>query len=141
MEKLYTYISIVLFFAMMTVSSAYALVEMFHFKHTHDPSSIKCSELVASVGTAPSAVQCCVDCSRNGQCRGVMYDPVAMTCKKVHLQNTTFEEHTCQVDTGAAYYSSEGTVMRISKLKIFPVPVQLHSGYGQLIVVIISAFL
>ena len=30
------------------------------------------------------------------------------------------------------------TVMRIIKLKIFPVPVRLHSGYGKLIVVIIS---
>ena len=28
--------------------------------------------------------------------------------------------------------------MRIIKLKIFPVPVQLHSGYGKLIFVIIS---
>ena len=31
------------------------------------------------------------------------------------------------------------TVMRI-KLKIFPVPVHLHSGYGKLIFVIISPF-
>ena len=30
------------------------------------------------------------------------------------------------------------TVMRIINLKIFPVPVQLHSGYGKLICVIIS---
>ena len=30
--------------------------------------------------------------------------------------------------------------MRIIKLKFFPVPVQLHSGYGQLIFVIISPF-
>ena len=33
------------------------------------------------------------------------------------------------------------TVMRIIKLKIFPVPVRLHSGYGKLIFVIISPFL
>ena len=33
------------------------------------------------------------------------------------------------------------TVMRIIKLKIFPVPVQLHYGYGKLIFVIISPFL
>ena len=33
-----------------------------------------------------------------------------------------------------------GTVMRIIKLKIFPVPVRLHSGYGKLIFVIISSF-
>ena len=32
------------------------------------------------------------------------------------------------------------TVMRIIKLKIFPVPVRLHSGYGKYIV-IISPFL
>ena len=32
------------------------------------------------------------------------------------------------------------TVMRIIKLKIFPVPVRLHSGYGILIFVIISPF-
>ena len=32
------------------------------------------------------------------------------------------------------------TVMRIIKLKIFPVPVRLHSGYGKLILVIISPF-
>ena len=32
------------------------------------------------------------------------------------------------------------TVMRINKLKIFPVPVRLHSGYGKLIFVIISQF-
>ena len=32
------------------------------------------------------------------------------------------------------------TVMRIIKLKIFPVPVHLHSGYGKLIFVIISPF-
>ena len=30
------------------------------------------------------------------------------------------------------------TVMRIIKLKIFPVPVRLHSGYGKLISVIIA---
>ena len=30
------------------------------------------------------------------------------------------------------------TVMRIIKLKIFPVPVRLHSGYGKMIFVIIS---
>jgi len=33
-----------------------------------------------------------------------------------------------------------GTVMRIIKSKIFPVPVRLHSGYGKLIFVIISPF-
>ena len=33
-----------------------------------------------------------------------------------------------------------GSVMRIIKLKIFPVPVRLHSGYGKLIIVIISPF-
>ena len=32
------------------------------------------------------------------------------------------------------------TVMRIIKLKIIPVPVRLHSGYGKLIFVIISLF-
>ena len=32
------------------------------------------------------------------------------------------------------------TVMRIIKLKLFPVPVRLHSGYGKLIFVIISPF-
>ena len=32
------------------------------------------------------------------------------------------------------------TVMRIIKLKIFPVPVRLHYGYGKLICVIISHF-
>ena len=32
------------------------------------------------------------------------------------------------------------TVMPIIKLKIFPVPVHLHSGYGKLIFVIISPF-
>ena len=32
------------------------------------------------------------------------------------------------------------TVMRIIKLKIFPVPVRLHSGYGKLIFLIISPF-
>ena len=32
------------------------------------------------------------------------------------------------------------TVMRIIKLKIFPVPVRLHSGYDTLIFVIISPF-
>ena len=32
------------------------------------------------------------------------------------------------------------TVMRIIKLKIFPVPVRLHFGYGKLIFVIISPF-
>ena len=31
--------------------------------------------------------------------------------------------------------------MRIIKLKIFPVPVRLHSGYGKLIFVIILPFL
>ena len=30
--------------------------------------------------------------------------------------------------------------MRIIKLKIFPVPMRLHSGYGKLIFVIISPF-
>ena len=35
---------------------------------------------------------------------------------------------------------AETTVMRIIKLKIFPVPVRLHSGYGKLIFVIISPF-
>ena len=30
--------------------------------------------------------------------------------------------------------------MRIFKLKLFPVPVRLHSGYGKLIFVIISPF-
>jgi len=30
-----------------------------------------------------------------------------------------------------------GTVMRIIKFKVFPVPVRLHSGYGKLIFVII----
>ena len=30
--------------------------------------------------------------------------------------------------------------MRIIKMKIFPVPVGLHSGYGKLIFVIISTF-
>ena len=35
---------------------------------------------------------------------------------------------------------SSGTVMRIIKLKIFPVPVRLHFGYGKLIFVIISPF-
>ena len=30
------------------------------------------------------------------------------------------------------------TVMRIIKLKLFPVPVRLHFGYGKLIFVIIS---
>ena len=30
--------------------------------------------------------------------------------------------------------------MRIIKLKIFPVPVRLHSGYGKLIFVIVSPF-
>ena len=30
--------------------------------------------------------------------------------------------------------------MRIIKLKIFPVPVRLHSGYGKLIFIIISPF-
>ena len=34
----------------------------------------------------------------------------------------------------------KGTVMRIIKLKIFPVLVRLHSGYGKLIFVIISPF-
>ena len=34
----------------------------------------------------------------------------------------------------------DDTVMRIIKLKIFPVPVHLHSGYGKLIFVIISPF-
>ena len=33
------------------------------------------------------------------------------------------------------------TVMRIIKLKIFPVPVRLHLGYGKLIFVIISPFI
>ena len=33
-----------------------------------------------------------------------------------------------------------GTVMRITKLNIFPVPVRLHYGYGKLIFVIISTF-
>ena len=33
------------------------------------------------------------------------------------------------------------TVMRIIKLKIFPVPVRLHSGYGKLIFVIFHHFL
>ena len=36
--------------------------------------------------------------------------------------------------------AKQGTVMRIIKLKIFPVPVRLHSGYGKLIFVIISLF-
>ena len=36
---------------------------------------------------------------------------------------------------------TKGTVMRIGKLKLFPVTVRLHSGYGKLIVVIISPFL
>ena len=31
-------------------------------------------------------------------------------------------------------------VMRIIKLKVFPVPVRLHSGYGKWIFVIISPF-
>ena len=35
---------------------------------------------------------------------------------------------------------SYNTVMRIIKLKVFPVPVRLHSGYGKLIFVIISPF-
>jgi len=30
--------------------------------------------------------------------------------------------------------------MRIIKLKIFPVPMQLHSGYGKMICVIISPY-
>ena len=33
-----------------------------------------------------------------------------------------------------------GTVMRIIKLNLFPVPVRLHYGYDKLIVVIISPF-
>ena len=37
-------------------------------------------------------------------------------------------------------YCFHATVMRIIKLKIFPVPVRLHSGYGKLIIVIISPF-
>ena len=37
--------------------------------------------------------------------------------------------------------TTQSTVMRIIKLKIFPVPVQMHSGYGKLIFVIISPFL
>ena len=32
------------------------------------------------------------------------------------------------------------TVLRIIKLKIFPVPERLHSGYGKLIFLIISPF-
>ena len=36
--------------------------------------------------------------------------------------------------------SCSATVMRIIKLKIFSVPVRLHSGYGNLIFVIISPF-
>jgi len=37
-------------------------------------------------------------------------------------------------------FSFLATVMRIIKLKIFPVPVRLHSSYGKLIFVIISSF-
>ena len=36
--------------------------------------------------------------------------------------------------------ASDGTVMRIIKLKIFPVPVRLHSGYGKLIFVFFLPF-
>ena len=32
------------------------------------------------------------------------------------------------------------TVMRIIKLKVFPVPVRLHSGYGKLKFVVISQY-
>ena len=35
---------------------------------------------------------------------------------------------------------AKGTVMRIIILKIFPVPVRLHSGHGKLFFVIISPF-
>jgi len=38
-------------------------------------------------------------------------------------------------------YTSQGTVMRIIKLKIFMVPVRLHSVYSKLIFVINSQFL
>ena len=44
------------------------------------------------------------------------------------------------VDYVAAQFHKVHTVMRIIKLKIFPVPVRLHSGYGKLIFVIISPF-
>jgi len=43
-------------------------------------------------------------------------------------------------DTKMRFITCFHTVMRIFKLKIFPVPVQLHSGYGKLIFVIISPF-
>ena len=40
--------------------------------------------------------------------------------------------------SNVAFVFSVLTVIRIIKLKIFPVPVQLHSGSGKLIFVIIS---
>ena len=39
-----------------------------------------------------------------------------------------------------ARFNKLRTVMRIIKLKTFPVPVRLHSGYGKLICVTISPF-
>ena len=47
----------------------------------------------------------------------------------------------CNIMSGFTLYCSCYTVMRIIKLKIFPVPVQLHSGYGKLILSLFHHFL
>ena len=45
-----------------------------------------------------------------------------------------------QLQTDWSLYYTLVTVMRIIKLKILPVSVRLHSGYGKLIFVMISPF-
>ena len=53
---------------------------------------------------------------------------------------TFTSENTGYTFLGTRFSSSVHTVMRIIKLKLFPVPVRLHSGNGKLIFVIISPF-
>ena len=57
---------------------------------------------------------------------------VGKTCLALRFVKGLFnEEHKATIS---------GTVMRIIKLKIFPVPVRLHSGYGKKKKFIISPF-
>ena len=63
----------------------------------------------------------------------------------MHVEDGTFEKKS-RASSGflCIHFPLSGTstytVMRITKLNIFPVPVRLHPGYGKLIFVIISPF-
>ena len=63
------------------------------------------------------------------------FDLELLNCTEYHYTVTVLQHHLC---IPQSIRCDIGTVMRIIKLKIFPVPVRLHSGYGKLIFVIIS---